>query len=694
MKYEMSLFPKKAKIKDISALNNLFKDLSSIIKSFTSDAYRLSNTRIFTNVDINDRLKFLIESAILYIGRVIFLKYCKDNELFDINIKDDLYEIVNEFFDNFLVEYYEFSKLTYYDEFIPPKHVNKDLIRILNKYDFSGIDIDLIGKLYENFISKEEKILLGQVYTPNEVVDYILKTCGYVKEPNLETKKIIDISCGTGVFLVRAVKHLMNFLKSKYEDDIFVYETIQRNIWGLDINPLSLQIAELNLLISIFNLLIDIKKKHPNYKSKRFNLFLTNSINREDSNDIEIVRQLKKREGIFKDGFDYVVGNPPYLEIKKMPEELKHICRKNFPDIAKGAFDLYFCFIKMGLDLLREDGVLGYIIPNKFLVLKSAKWLRKYILDNFTIEEIADISNLKVFKDVSVYPILIFIRNKKEGKRIRTYDSIEDIEKMNMGYYQPVAIEQENFRMTEDFIFYTLPREDIGIRIYEKISSLGSKPLKEYLDIRWGISFHKRGIIDDFVFKEPKGKNPKPILGANIYSRDTEVLQYRIVWSGLWIDYDEEKAKRINNPFPPREIFETPKLIIRQNAEKLTVAIDREGKWYLKDVFFSGRLTEKAKKDGISLEFLSALLNSNLLNYYYSILFKGGHVNGGYLHFLVSYLNTLPIVLPTKEDQFQIIEMVNTLLQRYNEDIKRAIDIKVCKVYGLSDKEIEFILAK
>jgi len=152
---------------------------------------------------------------------------------------------------------------------------------------------------------------------------------------------------------------------------------------------------------------------------------LTNSVNKKDSSDDETIFCLKNRKGKFKSGFDFVVGNPPYLEAKKMPNELKKICRENFPDVAKGAFDLYFCFIKMALDLLNINGMFGYIIPNKVQVLKSARWLRKYILENFSIKEIVDISNLEIFKNISVYPILLFIKNKKPGdNKTRTFDSI------------------------------------------------------------------------------------------------------------------------------------------------------------------------------------------------------------------------------------------------------------------------------
>ena len=83
-----------------------------------------------------------------------------------------------------------------------------------------------------------------------------------------------------------------------------------------------------------------------------------------------------------------------------------------------------------------------------------------------------------------------------------------------------------------------------------------------------------------------------------------------------------------------------------------------------------------------------------MLNYYYSILFKGGHVNNGYLHFLVSYLNTLPVVLIPKKGQSEIVKLVNNLVKNFNEDIKGMIDIKICKIYRLSETETNFILER
>jgi len=689
------LLKEKIKLPDKQIFNTILKEFHGLLEIFLDNTRNSPNTKMFwETAKIEEKDKFILEATVLYFGKAIFMRYCLDNDFLSVPLKNNLYESINEFYEQFGKEYFNLSHDELYSYYIPPPHLDLQLSDLLDKYDFKDAETDLIGKLYEDFISKEERILLGQVYTPDEVIDYILNHVGYTSDADLKNKRIIDISCGSGAFILRAANTLIKNLKHKGYDPPFIFETLQNNIWGLDINPFSLKLAELNLLLASFDTLRGIKRHNPAFKVKGFNLFLTNSVNRKDIADKETVFRLKNRIREFKEGFDFVVGNPPYLEAKKMPDELKKICRENFPEVAKGAFDLYFCFIKMALDLLNGGGAFGYIIPNKVQVLKSARWLRKCILDNFSIEAIVDISNLDVFKNISVYPILLFIKNqKKKDNRTRTYDSIDRLEKVKSGDYQPTKIRQSDFINTEDFIFYTLPKENVGVKIYERMS-LRHHFLKEYLDIRWGISFHKKGIINDFVFRKPTGLNPKPILGADIYSRDSEVFQYQIRWNGFWIDYNEKEAKKINNPFPPRKIFETPKLIIRQNAEKLTVAVDSEGKWYLKDVFFSGRLTERAEKEGVSLKFLVAVLNSKLLNYYYSILFKGGHVNNGYLHFLVSYLNTLPIVPIAPKEQLEIVKMTNILLKKYDEDIKSMIDTKICEIYELSDTETNFVLKR
>jgi len=436
------LFKEKVDFSNKQVFNIVLREFRNLLETFIDNAQKSPNTQIFLEATkIAEKSKFVLEAIILYFGKAIFMKYCLDNNFLSVPLKNDLYESMNDFYEHFENEYFNLTNDKLYTYYIPPRHLDLQLLDLLSKYDFGDVNTDLIGKLYEQFISKEERILLGQVYTPDEIIDYILTRVGYTVNGDLKNKKIIDISCGSGAFILRAANILIRNLKNKEYDYYYIFEAVRNNIWGLDINPFSLKLTEINLLFTTFDLLQEIKKHNLAFKAKEFNLFLTNSVNKRDPDDNEAIFHLKNRMKEFKDGFDFVVGNPPYLEAKKMSNELEKICRENFPEVAKGAFDLYFCFITMALGLLNAGGMFGYIIPNKLQVLKSARWLRKYILDNFSVQEIVDISNLEVFKNISVYPILLFIKNEKKGNnKVKTFDSVSKLEKIALGKDKPMEI--------------------------------------------------------------------------------------------------------------------------------------------------------------------------------------------------------------------------------------------------------------
>ena len=94
----------------------------------------------------------------------------------------------------------------------------------------------------------------------------------------------------------------------------------------------------------------------------------------------------------------------------------KKLCIETCPNVASGAFDLFVCFIDKGLRLLKTNGKLGYIFPNKFLIANYAKKMREELLDKYTIKEIIDVSECGVFENVSVYPVIMVIQNKNLKK--------------------------------------------------------------------------------------------------------------------------------------------------------------------------------------------------------------------------------------------------------------------------------------
>jgi len=116
--------------------------------------------------------------------------------------------------------------------------------------------------------------------------------------------------------------------------------------------------------------------------------------------------------------------------------------------------------------------------------------------------------------------------------------------------------------------------------------------------------------------------------------------------------------------------------------------------FYCKDTFFVASLNDNLKND-FNLKFFLALLNSKLLHYYYGNIYKGTHVAGGYLHYLIGYLYSLPIAKPTKKQQSDIVVLVEKILKSTDEKefskTDKDIDQLIYNLYELNEEEIKIV---
>src|SRR3989338_448247 len=313
--------------------------------------------------DKPDQDKFCLETGYTFLNEILLLWVCRDKKLLSFEVIQNRQRLTSlkleakQFYSHIFAH-------NIFDWYEPSDFLLQEITNSFNKYDFTPIDRDILGKLYEQFITREERKKLGQFYTPEPVIDYILDQTGYTN--NIEDKKIIDISCGSGGFTTRAANRLIDKLKN-HKDKKLVIEKVINNIYGLDINPFACYLAETNILIQLLDLITQAKQENPNYKVPRIKIFQTNTIQITSllGTDDQEIKSIKNKTEDLKSGFDFVVGNPPYLEAKKMDKKTKELCTETCPEIARGAFDLFVCFIDKGLKLLGEGGKFGYIIPNK-----------------------------------------------------------------------------------------------------------------------------------------------------------------------------------------------------------------------------------------------------------------------------------------------------------------------------------------
>lgn len=531
------------------------------------------------------------------------------------------------------------------------------------------LNLKNLETIFEMLIEPENRKINGAFYTPNEIVEHLNKKL-ITKDSNI---RVCDPSCGSGAFLVLATKKIANDNKQS------IIKTIENNIYGADIDQRS--INRTKIILSLLAL-----QNGEDKEEIKFNLNCGNSIDKQKFDWKKIFPEVFN-----SGGFDLIIGNPPYIEMKIMNEETKKVCKRDYGDICSGSFDIFICFIKLGMDMLKEGGSLGYIIPNKFMATKYASVLRGIILEQYTLKEIINVSSIEVFKDISVYPIILVIdKVKSSDNQVLLNPSVESLAHLN-GELEKIYLNQKLYNLTEDKVFFFLPKDKDERNVIVKMINSNSSKLSELLTTKWSVSFHKSGLREQFISDSPKGNNPKKIIGGKSFGGNTEVQRYKLEWAGYWIDYDESKAKEIKNQFPPREIFEQNKIILCQNSKRIRATLD-EDKIYCKDIFFVSYLTKKSKEMNLDIKYLLAILNSELMSYFYSIIFNATHIGGDYLHYLPIYLNPLPIKLANEHKQKEIISLVDkilnkTLSEKEFEETDRAIDKLIYSIYEITPEE-------
>lgn len=333
---------------------------------------------------------------------------------------------------------------------------------------------DLI-EAFEFVISPSDKILNGAVYTPKFIRDYLVDNCIQKSEKDINKMRIGDISCGCGGFLLTASKHLKSngtrTFKSIYAENIF----------GIDIEEYSIERTE--ILLTLFAIL-----NGEDEKVFKFNLFVGNSLEfdwREFSNLIKT-----------SNGFDIIVGNPPYVCSRNM-DKITLDLLKNIEVSSTGHPDLYIPFFQLGMENLNPQGILGYITVNTFLKSINGRALRDYFSKHEVNLTILNFGGEQLFKDRNTYTCLCFISfDEPSIKYARTLSKdINDLNLNNLRIY--------NYQDLNHNDGWNLVNDLDTSKFIEKIENTG-KPFGELYQTRNGIATLKNDVYKFKPSKEDK----------------------------------------------------------------------------------------------------------------------------------------------------------------------------------------------
>ncbi len=516
-------------------------------------------------------------------------------------------------------------------------------IEAINNSIENAETVQEIGKLYELSIEKTNRKSNGQFFTPREISDYI------VSYLNIKpTQKVIDPSCGCGSFLLAIVDFWQNSgIEINFE-----------NLFGVDIDEHALHLTKVSLLLKSY--CIDKDNDILNR-----NLILGNSIVENKLLDTHGIDWKEKFSDVFeKGGFDVVIGNPPYKTIRKYKDF--DPADSNFYEILNGSVNVASLMIARGLEILKEGGILAFVLPKSLLHVNSYSKLREYLLARTSVIHIFDLG-LK-FKDVRGEQIILILKKKKPSRKhvieIKTLKNGGNRLSQATSFFIP----QKNFlKSNSKFLIFD------NKKCYEIIDKIYSQGISLSRLVENNIF---RGLpLNNYVTDELVGNKQKRIL------RGKSISKFKIHKVG----YINEKYL---SDFAPARIKKiAKKKIVLQNifsSETGIVAAFDSQKMLTLDT-----VTNIIIENEEFAKYILGILHSKLINFFLILaVFNRSKLT---MHTDQSYIGKIPIVEASDSDKFKkivaIVDEIVSVSAEVKKENLRKLDEIVYRIYDISESE-------
>ncbi|MEM9219222.1 MAG: DNA methyltransferase [Cyanobacteria bacterium P01_F01_bin.150] len=614
----------------------------------------------------------------------------------------------------------------------------------------------ILGHVYEYLIGHpvsdktQEQKRKGSYYTPLGVVNYIVEKTVQSQFGCLPTDEItvLDPACGAGIFLLVAYQRLLTWYRQQLGDRVLTFaekkDILLRHIYGVDLDAQAVDVTRLGLLLILTEdtccdrqMLIELTSLLDR------NIQWGNALIEDDILQNSLLSEVQRDRihpfnwqtafpHIFPDGqapssianvdngFQIVIGNPPYIDAEAMsryyPEE-RHYCTTRYTT-ASGNWDIFCVFCERALQLCRIGGLSSFIVPNKLAAADYAQQTRYLLAVVNRLVYLRDYSAIPVFA-IAVYPLVYVVQKEADackplaakelagqksaarqlateqarvqwermvsassqtshtGKNWQTTDAsvtgeptIEEpvIERRSLPYHyfcdakRPWAIAS-----TEPLQTLMLNIHHQGTPLGQIATVVGAATVSEAYDLK--------PLIQEIcsLEKSKQEKNKQSSLEA-----ETDIGYFKFINSGTIDPYcflwGQKKLRYLKQRFqapvitysqkqwvPSRRWHQaqSAKIVVAGMTLRLECALDGEGE------FFPGKSTTviyQQKDTPYDLRYLLAILNSTLMSVYYRAEFGGNALNGGYLRIGPPQVKQLPIQLGTDKQQAGIVSLVDALV--------------------------------
>lgn len=624
------------------------------------------------------------------------------------------------------------------------KHTRK-----LSEYDFeSDVDVNILGHIFENSLSEIEEVTQqinsgeapqtskrkqdGVFYTPQYITKYIVENtvgrlCAEKKQQlnivedeyfsdqrrQMQTKKrlmdqlqqyrswllqitILDPACGSGAFLNAALQFLMaehkliDEMEAKVTGSAIVFQDVENsilehNLYGVDINEESVEIAQLALWLRT-------AKPHRKLNSLNENIKCGNSLISDPAIAGEKAFNWQEQfPKVFeKGGFDVVIGNPPYVRVQNLDYNTIDYLKANYVTALK-RIDISLCFIERSKSLIGQGGVTSFITSNQFLTTEYGQAMRSYLLSEYNLTDCLDFGDLPIFEDAMTY-VSIFSFSKAKRDNFN-YCRVLDMKTAISGEYQGWKKIELSDLDEKSWNLQNYAKRNI----YKKIE-LNAKLIESIGNAWYGIV---TGADEVFIFDRTEYEKTDierelflPLLRAQSCSRffcqtaEKYVLypykyeegntilmarnelqeQYPKGWQYLLTHKPElEQRKDSRTTFEGRDdwycltrfgqlsTFMRPKIVTPGEVKEHKFCIDESKAGYSGARVFSITVDD----ENYNIKYVLCLLNSRLIRSY--IQSYASLKAGGYYSYSSNVLNKIPIKLVSLETQQLFIALADTM---------------------------------
>lgn len=368
-----------------------------------------------------------------------------------------------------------------------------------------------------------------------------------------------------------------------------------------------------------------------------------------------------------QDGFDVVIGNPPYGA--EFSEEVKNYLLQKFRS-QNYQLDSYLIFLEQSITrILKPNGKFGMIIPNPWLTNLFQKNARRYIFENTEVKEIVHFKQA-VFPTVTVDTEIVLLNKTQPTNNRIKITIVEKDKKLLHDTHKIIFHKQKEWIDLNGDVVNIFIEENEKI-LFKKIIS-ASSPLENYFSINVGIKPYQVGKgkpkqtrrdVENRVFDSDKKENKlfkKYLRGSDIHRYTTLPLQNRYLKFGEWL-----AEPRLSANFDA-----AVKIFIRQTGDSIIATIDEDQYLCLNNM----HVLVPNKKISLDVKYFLGIINSNLLNWYYQTL----NPEKGEALAEVKKANVarLPIKIINGKDGIEIVKLVDQLLKLNKEKVKTKLQTK------------------